>query len=240
MYLGFVEDKEFGKVLIYTRRGMRRVKAEWKCGVLIMHVGAGMPLNEIMFHIENMRPRLAQLRTTAEADTLHYYDGQEIKCFRHTIKISADLLRESYAKYGSHPDGTLYVAVPAGSDFMSSGVTATISACLKRLMSTRAEQELIPFAQAVASEKGLKPRGFVVGRGMRKLGHCTADGVISLSYNLMFYPEELVRYVVCHELAHLAVFNHSKQFHNECNRLCNGLEKELEQKLRKTKLPLLK
>ena len=167
MYLGFVEDKEFGKVLIYTRRGMRRVKAEWKCGVLIMHVGAGMPLNEIMFHIENMRPRLAQLRTTAEADTLHYYDGQEIKCFRHTIKISADLLRESYAKYGSHPDGTLYVAVPAGSDFMRSGVTATISACLKRLMSTRAEQELIPFAQAVASEKGLKPRGFVVGRGMR-------------------------------------------------------------------------
>ena len=74
----------------------------------------------------------------------------------------------------------------------------------------------------------------------RKLGHCTTKPVIQLSRNLMFLPEPLVRYIICHELAHLTHMNHSPQFHALCNQYCNGKEKELERQLRQFHFPILK
>lgn len=47
-----------------------------------------------------------------------------------------------------------------------------------------------------------------------KWGSCEVrKKVITISYNLMFYPIEAVEYVLWHEYAHLIVPNHSKRFH---------------------------
>jgi predicted metal-dependent hydrolase len=107
-------------------------------------------------------------------------------------------------------------------------------------MEIQAEKVLLPFAREVADGLGLKPAGFEVGRGMRKLGHCTAKRVIQLSRNLMFLPEPLVRYIICHELAHLTHMNHSPEFHALCDQYCNGQEKALERQLRQFSFPILK
>jgi len=74
---------------------------------------------------------------------------------------------------------------------------------------------------------------------MRKLGHCTSRNVIQLSRNLMFMPEELVRYIICHELAHITHKNHSPQFHALCDKYCSGKEKALERQLRQFRFPIV-
>lgn len=43
-------------------------------------------------------------------------------------------------------------------------------------------------------------------------GSCNRNGDINFTYRLLFAPEELVDYVVVHELAHLKEMNHSNQF----------------------------
>ena len=75
---------------------------------------------------------------------------------------------------------------------------------------------------------------------MRKLGHCTSKKVIQLSRNLMFMPEDLIRYIICHELAHLTHMNHSPEFHALCDRYTGGHEKDLERQLRQFRFPILK
>jgi predicted metal-dependent hydrolase len=56
----------------------------------------------------------------------------------------------------------------------------------------------------------------------------------------MFLPEHLIRYIICHELAHLTHMNHSPEFHALCNQYCDGQEKQLEQQLRQFRFPILK
>ena len=115
-----------------------------------------------------------------------------------------------------------------------------VSDMISHAMEYIADKILLPYAREIAEGLELTPAGFEVGRGMRKLGHCTTKKVIQLSRNLMFYPEALVRYVICHELAHLTHMNHSPQFHALCNQYCDGQEKALEKQLRQFHFPILK
>ena len=77
---------------------------------------------------------------------------------------------------------------------------------------------------------------------MSKLGHCTArePRTIQLSRNLMFLSERLVRYVICHELAHLTHMNHSPEFHALVDRYTGGRERELEQELKHYPWPIVR
>ncbi len=43
-------------------------------------------------------------------------------------------------------------------------------------------------------------------------GSCSAQGNVNLSTRLLFAPEEVVDYVIVHELAHLIELNHSSRF----------------------------
>ena len=50
-------------------------------------------------------------------------------------------------------------------------------------------------------------------RMRRRWGSCTSGGVITLNTRLVEYRQELIDYVIVHELCHLRVFDHSARFY---------------------------
>jgi predicted metal-dependent hydrolase len=53
----------------------------------------------------------------------------------------------------------------------------------------------------------------------RQWGSCSRTCRLNFNYKLIHLPQELADYVIVHELAHLAVFNHSPKFWQEVGRL---------------------
>ncbi len=63
-----------------------------------------------------------------------------------------------------------------------------------------------------AARMGVEPARVTLRAMQRKWGSCSRRGHITLNTALCWLPPRLAEYVVVHELAHLRVFNHSKDF----------------------------
>ncbi len=90
------------------------------------------------------------------------------------------------------------IAVPTRQDYLANRYK------FQRLIRERVEKlnAFYGFAYKVISVKNTKTR----------LGSCSRGGNLNFSYQLSAYPEEVIDYVVVHELCHLKEFNHSKRF----------------------------
>ena len=234
---GYIEDKEFGKIHVELRRGMTSVRFTFHAdGNLLMRAPLGISVAEMQRMVDIHRE---QLRRLPHPQSVSFRFGQTIECFKCQVVIESQNRMPGYIL--NHWEGdTLHLQIHQNADLEDDRIKRTISSIIGRAMDVQAHALLLPFAQQIADELGLRPAGFEVGRGMRKLGHCTAKRIIQLSRNLMFLPEALVRYIICHELAHLTHMNHSPQFHALCNQYCGGKEKELEKQLRNFHFPILK
>lgn len=229
------EDKDFGTVIMHARRGMRSVTARWKKDTLYLNIPEGMPVKNILAALDSMRDRIALRKPPKQS----YYNGQLIHCFRHTVEIGTHSGKKDVIGYGGS-GSELHINLHESGDFNNERITHTISACLCNLMSDRAADILIPHARSIAKEFEIKPAGFEIGHGKRKLGHCTSKGIIQLSYYIMFLPEELVNYIIYHEFAHLKEMNHGAAFHSICNTYCNGKEAHYKKALQNFHWPIVK
>lgn len=115
------------------------------------------------------------------------------------------------------PDG-IVVLLPQGLDLDSPQVRDFVQAGLQKVP----EPQPIPSDERLTAEDvhtlvadWAEQIGVEVGRVQvrpmrRKWASCSSQGTLTLSADLLRLPRDLVEYVVCHELVHLRVPEHSK------------------------------
>ena len=69
--------------------------------------------------------------------------------------------------------------------------------------------ETIP---SFAKELGVTPNTVSFRTMKTKWGSCSSSGKVTLNTHMRFLPEELIRYIVFHEMVHLLVANHGPEF----------------------------
>ncbi len=90
--------------------------------------------------------------------------------------------------------------------------------------------ERLAFLLEKFSTYNFKPTGLKVRTTISRWGSCSAKGSITLSTNLVKKREELIDYVILHELCHLYHRNHGPKFYNLLEEICPGyrtIRKEL-------------
>ncbi len=85
-------------------------------------------------------------------------------------------------------------------------------AALARWLQRQAHIHLVPWLRDLGRELGLHFRRAGIRRQRTRWGSCSKHRTITLNAKLLFLSPELVRYVLVHELCHLAELNHSRRF----------------------------
>jgi predicted metal-dependent hydrolase len=108
--------------------------------------------------------------------------------------------------------GVLGVAGPA------EGQTVRIAAWLRE----EARLACVAAVDRHAATLGARPGRISLRDPRARWGSCTAGGDLMFSWRLVMAPAAVLDYVVAHEVAHLAEFNHSRRFWTVVERLCPG------------------
>jgi predicted metal-dependent hydrolase len=95
-------------------------------------------------------------------------------------------------------------------------------AALTRWLMRKTRAYLIPQLRSVSEKTHLRFKRVFVRRQRTRWASCSRHKTISLNAKLLFLPPRLVEYVMIHELCHIAVMNHSKDFWGLVQRHCPG------------------
>jgi predicted metal-dependent hydrolase len=97
---------------------------------------------------------------------------------------------------------------------------------------TDAARRFIPERVAFWSQRmGLSPTRVTITRARTRYGSCSPKDALSFSCFLMRREEDLIDYVVVHELAHIRYKNHGREFHQLIEAYLPG-HRALEKRLR--------
>lgn len=230
-----------GEVKLRVHPDTRKVTFRWTAGTARVTIPRGLTAAQVTSLIDRIAPRLAKMKPSVE-----FYDGKIIETPFVSLRYAA-----SASVAPSHLVGRIDRTTPDGrhaatisfhneADTDDPSFQNAISRYSAKVAAHMAGNDLLQMAAAIADKVNMHPRSWTIGNGTRVLGSCSSLGRITLSRYLLFFPTELVEYIIKHELAHLIHHDHSPQFHSEVNGMCGGREAELQKQLRNYKWPLLR
>ena len=111
---------------------------------------------------------------------------------------------------------------------------ADLSATIDR---ASAKRQLIDRLNRLAVKHGFTFGRATIKNQRTRWGSCSRNNNISLNVKLVLLPEELVDYVILHELVHTRIANHSNGFWDELNRYVEN-SKTIASRLKKYDLGL--
>lgn len=88
----------------------------------------------------------------------------------------------------------------------------SIRKALAKFFDTQARLHITERVAHFSRQMGIGPSGLSFRGQKTRWGSCSSSGHISFNWKLVFAPEEVIDYVIVHELAHLVHANHSDKF----------------------------
>lgn len=109
-------------------------------------------------------------------------------------------------------DKTIVVHLKDGDKVTRPSVEQAIRMCIKKALQADAKAILTPMIYSLSQEYGYSFERLKFTHASTRWGSCSTTGTISLNIALMKVPDNLIRYVLVHELAHTKQLNHSTKF----------------------------
>ncbi len=128
---------------------------------------------------------------------------------------------------------------PFETDFYDTGRQAWLREVIKKCLRHRAKDKLPQRLQQLATRHKFKYSSLSLRDSHTRWGSCSSKGSISLSIYLILLPDELIDYVLLHELCHTVEMNHGDRFWALLDKVCNCDSRTLRMALKKHKCDII-
>jgi predicted metal-dependent hydrolase len=86
---------------------------------------------------------------------------------------------------------------------------------IKNLFSALAEPIFEEKLYRYSDSMGVWSKAWTIGNARKRHGSCDSNGKITFSWRIVMMSDDVMDYIIVHELAHLKRMNHSKAFSDE-------------------------
>ncbi len=194
-----IDGKEYTYLLKESKRAKYvrlQVKEKKKIELIVPY---RYPLNEAeKFLISKTGWLKKHIKISTENKYLYF--GKEIK-----IAHNHDLFHKHH--HLNFEKNLLTITSPRGSRL-------TTGTLYNEWLKQKAKEFLPQRVKVLADKYGFNIRKISIRGQKTRWGSCSKDGNISLNFQLLLYRNELIDYVIIHELCHLIEMNHSPRFWN--------------------------
>ena len=148
----------------------------------------------------------------------------EIKTKLHTLRfLQADNFNVSTK------ESIVTITLP---EFDSEKAQHIIEDILTQVYRFEAQKLLPPRLEELAEKYKLSYNKVSIRNNRRNWGSCSSKNNISLNLQMMKLPDELIDYILLHELVHTEIKNHGTKFWEKLNHITNNRARELAQQVK--------
>jgi predicted metal-dependent hydrolase len=129
-------------------------------------------------------------------------------------------------------DKVIIVTIPKSTDILSHESQQFIRKCIEESWRKEAKEYLPKRTRVLAAEYGFEFSKVTIRNTTSRWGSCSFTNNINYSLHLMRVPNELIDYVILHELAHTKEKNHQPPFWDLLDSVTGGKAKFLDKQLK--------
>lgn len=163
-----------------------------------------------------------------EKNQIIYDENTSFTTREHTLRIKRVNNDKTYCRVSN---GEILVKMPSSIDIEESQNQKVIRDAIKRAYKKEAKSHLPQRLNTLSINHKLPYKDLRIKDLKSRWGSCSSLNNINLSLHLMKLPDELIDYVILHELAHTKHKNHSPRFWNYLEEICPN-SKQLNKKLK--------
>ena len=182
------------------------------------------PAKEVAAFVHKSEPWIINQQNKFDARKIRLAEGDEIKTKLHTIRFQSGIDNQ-IKKHGEN-------VIVYCRDFNSDEVTHFIDYGLTEIYRFEAKKLLPARLEVMARKFDFSYNKVTIRNNKRNWGSCSSKNNISLNLQMMKLPNELIDYILVHELVHTEIKNHGPGFWRKMDLLTNFKAKELAKKVK--------
>ena len=190
----------------YSYSGNKRAIAKLDGNIVQIKIPKWWPKNQVERTVENLEKRAISGIESGKWNSktmkkIEFSEGQRIRIFGKEFLMVKKTGKKSSIK---KTDYFTIIEIPGDFEFSKS-----VMKILTRELQPIVEKRVLVYNDAYLQAMVRKVR---LRDTTSRWGSCSRDGKINLNFRLLFAPEEILDYVIVHELAHLKHKNHGAKF----------------------------
>jgi hypothetical protein len=227
-----IQIPEIGSIQFYKSRRAKHISITIKPfrGVRVsvpMKVSYAEAEYVVMNKIDWIQKHQQRIKRAEEKSTI-FDESTDFSTKNHKLIISKTYDKEISARIS---DGEIRVLYPEYLGVEHISVQRFICNAIEEALRKEAKQFIPARVNELAAKYNFKYNKVFIKNIKSRWGSCSKKGNVNFSLHLMQLPEELIDYVILHELVHTVEHNHSKNFWAILNKIY-GNAKTIDRKLK--------
>ena len=223
-----MEHPKWGRIYVTRNPRARRIILRSRQDGIYITVPTLATKGDIEKALDECAPRLLQKKPQEEPATIDCnYSCENDNFTFHVAEHKRSIFQLK------HNGKDFILLCPEGTEYHTTEMQRWMHKTLTQAVAYRAKELLPERLSKLATEKGFKYNRCTVRNVHTRWGSCNTRGNISLNISLIHLPNELIDYVLLHELCHTVEMNHSEKFWALMDRVVAPAKaKELRKKLK--------